>query len=345
MERCLQLASNGLGFTYPNPLVGSVVVHNNTIIGEGWHRKAGGPHAEVHAINAVADKSLLSESTIYVNLEPCSHHGRTPPCADLIIEYGIKKVVIGTKDPNPTVSGKGIAKLEEVGIEVIVGVLIEQCNWLNRRFFNTQNKKRPYVILKWAQSQDGFLSPEERSEKRPYWITSEPAQQWTHRLRAQEQAILVGTKTAIDDNPSLNTRHWEGKNPLRVVLDRNLSLSDELALFDRSTPTLVISEHTAVDTENLWHAHASFKENLPKKILEILYQKDIQSVIVEGGGQTLQSFIDAGLWDEAFVLQGPTEFHSGLAAPIIDGQELASYKLGPDLITHLKPLANAGITV
>lgn len=345
MERCLQLAANGLGTTYPNPLVGAVVVHEQTIIGEGWHRKAGEPHAEVHAIGSVADKSLLKEATIYVNLEPCSHHGRTPPCANLIVESGIPKVVVGSLDPNPQVSGRGIAILKEAGIEVKTGVLLDKCNWLNRRFFTNQKKNRPYVVLKWAQSLDGFISPSHRTERAPVWITSKRARQWSHRLRTQEQAILVGSNTAKEDNPSLTARDWSGTNPLRVVLDRNLSLDRDLELLSGEVPTMIVSQREGKARANIDLARADFDKDLPRQILQILYDQKIQSVIIEGGAQTLQAYIDAGLWDEAYVLQGAGAFEQGLAAPKLQGIELSTESLGPDQITHYKPTTDAGITI
>lgn len=345
MERCLELAANGLGTTYPNPLVGAVVSHKDIIIGEGWHRAAGEPHAEVHAIGSVADKGLLKEATIYVNLEPCSHHGKTPPCADLIIDSGIKHVVVGSLDPNPQVSGSGIARLKEAGIKVKTGVLLDRCNWLNRRFFTNHVKKRPYVVLKWAESQDGFISPVQRTDQAPVWITSKRARQWAHRLRTQEQAILVGSNTARADNPSLTARDWSGNNPLRIVLDRNLTLDPHLKLLDGRVPTMVISQQTGKSKANMDLARADFDKDLPSQLLEILYNQKIQSVIIEGGAQTLQAYIDAKLWDEAYILQGPVIFNEGLEAPRLDGIELGTEYYGPDLITHYMAKADAGITI
>ena len=220
IKRCIELAKNGLGATYPNPLVGSVIVYKNKIIGEGWHQKAGAPHAEVNAINSVKDESLLNKSTIYVSLEPCSHFGKTPPCSDLIIAKGIKKVIIGTVDPFAEVAGRGIKKLMEAGCEVQVGILEKECQDLNKRFFTFHQKKRPYIILKWAQTTDGFIAPKVQEKREPVWITNQYSKQLVHKWRSEEQAILVGTNTAIADNPKLNTRLWNGKNPVRVVIDK-----------------------------------------------------------------------------------------------------------------------------
>ena len=233
MLRCLQLAKNGLGSTYPNPMVGSVIVYEDRIIGEGWHQQAGQPHAEVNAVNSVNDQSLLDKATIYVSLEPCSHFGKTPPCSDLIIAKGIKKVVIGTVDPFAEVAGRGIKKLIDAGCEVLVGVLEQECQQLNKRFFTFHQKKRPYIILKWAESLDGFIAPEakSRSSREPVWITNSYSKQLVHKWRAEEQSILVGTKTVEADNPSLTTRDWSGKSPTRIVLDRELKISEESCCF------------------------------------------------------------------------------------------------------------------
>src|SRR5690554_546144 len=236
MSRCIQLAKNGLGATYPNPLVGSVIVHKDRIIGEGWHQMAGQPHAEVNALKSVADQELLKEATIYVNLEPCSHYGKTPPCSDLIIIKGIKRVVIGSSDPNPEVAGRGIKKLRDADCEVILGVRKEECDDLNKRFFTFHNKKRPYIFLKWAQTPDGFIAPEKktRTTTNPVWITNEYSRQLVHKMRSEEMAILVGTNTVMEDNPSLTVREWAGKNPIRVVIDRTLKLPPNAAVFDGS---------------------------------------------------------------------------------------------------------------
>ena len=317
MARCLQLAKNGLGTTYPNPMVGAVIVHNEKIIGEGWHQKAGEPHAEVHAINRVHAKELLKESTIYVSLEPCSHFGKTPPCSDLIIASGIKKVIIGSVDPFAAVAGRGIKKLLDAGCEVVVGVLEEACKTLNKRFFTFHNQKRPYVLLKWAESNDGFIAPnpEDRKNRGPVWITTPASRQVVHKWRAEEMAILTGTNTVEADNPALTTRDWAGPSPTRIILDRKLRLAKSSAVFDGKRPTLVITESEAEDAHNLKYAKADFKKDLPRQILDILYAEGVQSVIIEGGAKTLASFIEAGLWDEARIFKGSVNFIRGVAAP------------------------------
>ncbi len=320
MNRCIQLALNGLGRTYPNPLVGSVIVHKGKIIAEGWHRKAGEPHAEVNAINAVKDKSLLPESTIYVNLEPCSHWGRTPPCADLIVRKKIKNVVIGGIDYNSAVFGKGIEHLKNNGCRVTVGILEKECAELNKRFFTFHQKKRPYVILKWAETGDGFISPKTQKEKKPVWISNQYSLQQVHQLRSEEQSILIGTRTALMDNPKLNTREFFGKNPLRLLIDKELKVNTDFYLFDKKNKTLVFN-HLKEETihKNLIYRKLDFGKNVPEQILQYLYDHEIQSLIVEGGAQTLQSFIDKGLWDEVMIFTGDVSFGNGLRAPQFDG--------------------------
>ncbi|AWG27203.1 bifunctional diaminohydroxyphosphoribosylaminopyrimidine deaminase/5-amino-6-(5-phosphoribosylamino)uracil reductase RibD [Flavobacterium kingsejongi] len=330
LDRCIALAKNGLGTTYPNPLVGSVIVYNDTIIGEGWHRKAGEPHAEVNAINSVKDKKLLSKSTIYVSLEPCSHFGKTPPCCDLIIQHHIPNVVIGTIDPFAQVSGNGIKKLIASGRNVTVGILEDAANALNKRFFTFHEQQRPYIILKWAESQDGFISPhhpaegetrhtQDLTDKKPVWITNVYSRQLVHKWRSEEQAILVGTKTVLDDNPKLNVRDWAGKNPVRVVIDRKKIVSSTAFVLDKSTKTIVITSDSLVsDHENLCYETIDFTQNQAKQIAAILYRHEIQSVIIEGGRRTLQSFIDAGIWDEARVFKGNLFLGEGTKAPTLN---------------------------
>lgn len=333
MQRCVQLAQNGLGTTYPNPLVGSVLVYEGKIIGEGWHQKAGGPHAEVVAINAVKNKSLLAKATLYVSLEPCSHFGKTPPCSNLIIEKQIPKVVIGTVDPNLQVAGKGIEKLQKAGIEVTLGILQKECNELNKRFFTFHQKKRPYILLKWAQSQDGFLAPmnEQRTENQPFWISNSYSKQRVHKWRTEEQAILVGTQTVLDDNPQLNSREWWGNNPLRVALDRTHKIPAQAHLLDKQIPTLIVTEKDSTrEYENLNYEKIPFDENLAESICNVLYQKGIQSVIVEGGAQTLNTFIAKGLWDEARIITGSQTFGNGITAPKVSGIYLSKTKLESD---------------
>ena len=321
IKRCIQLAKNGLGTTYPNPMVGSVIVLNDKIIGEGWHQKAGEPHAEVHAINSVKNKSLLKKATIYVSLEPCSHYGKTPPCANLIVESGIKKVVIGIIDSNSKVSGRGVKHLLENGCDVAVGILEQECFNLNKRFFTYHKYKRPFIILKWAETADGFIDKlrTENSENSPNWISNSYSQQLVHKMRAEEQAILVGTNTALNDNPSLTVRNWAGENPIRIVLDRDSKIPTNYNLLDDESKTIVFSEvkNSADSFENVIFEQIDFSKNVPEQICEVLYKYEIQSVIIEGGKQTLQSFIDANFWMEGFVMLGDIELKNGKKAPEI----------------------------
>ncbi|KXN97918.1 riboflavin biosynthesis protein RibD [Aequorivita aquimaris] len=338
MLRCIQLAKNGLGTTYPNPLVGSVIVHNDRIIGEGWHYRAGQPHAEVNAIVSVSEANLLKEATIYVSLEPCSHFGKTPPCADLIIESGIKKVVVGSLDPNPKVAGRGIKRLMEAGCEVIVGVLHTECDILNKRFFTFHQKKRPYIFLKWAKTADGFIAPkdETRDETKPVWITNEFSRQIVHKMRAEEQAILVGTRTVLHDNPSLTVREWAGENPTRIVIDRNLKIPENFSVFDSSSKTIVFNETESKTSKNIDFESIDFSEEIPQQICAALFRRDIQSVIIEGGAKTLQTFINANLWDEAFVFQGKNRFDEGIEAPVFKGVHVSEEKIKDDTLRIFK---------
>ena len=311
------MAKNGLGTTYPNPIVGSVVVYNNKIIGEGWHKKAGEPHAEVLAIKSVKDKSLLKSATIYVSLEPCSHVGKTPPCANLIVESGIKNVVIGVIDANDKVSGRGVEHLKNNNCNVIVGVLEKECLELNKRFFTFHTKKRPYIILKWAETKDGFIDKLRGSnaENSPNWISSKFSQQLVHKLRSEEQAILVGTNTAINDNPKLNVRSFLGNNPTRIVLDKTLKIPSSYHLFDESVNTIFLTEKKVKQHNKVQFEVIDFSASIPKQVCEMLYKHNLQSVIIEGGAQTLQSFIDENLLDEAYVFIGDVLFKEGLKAP------------------------------
>ena len=331
IRRCIELAKNGLGTTYPNPMVGSVIVYNDKIIGEGWHKKAGEPHAEVNAINSVKDKSLLNKATIYVSLEPCSHFGKTPPCCDLIIKNKIPNVVIGTVDPNEKVAGNGIKKLLEAGTHVTVGILEAECNKLNKRFFTFHEKKRPYIILKWAESQDGFIAPLEKLEKKPVWITNRYSRQLVHKWRSEEQAILVGTQTVIDDNPKLDVRDWTGNNPIRVVLDQNNRASNDSQIFDGQTKTIVFSKlKSPFEKENIIFEVIDFERNIATQIVQKLYQHQIQSVIIEGGRQTLQTFIDSNLWDEARIFIGNIKIKEGIKAPTLVKKSFEKLSIGND---------------
>jgi len=306
MRRCIQLAQCGEAGAAPNPMVGAVVVCDGRIIGEGFHRRCGGPHAEVNAIGSVKEKHLLSRSTIYVSLEPCSHYGKTPPCTELIIRNKIPRVVVGCTDPFAKVNGQGIKQLQEAGCEVVVGVLEKECQELNRRFFTFHKEHRPWVTLKWAQSKDGFIDRPRKAEEEPTHFSNILTQTLVHRLRARNQAILVGTKTAILDNPTLTTRLWSGPNPLRLTIDRHNILPPTLHMKDESTPTVI-------------YTHESLRE-----ILDDLYNRGIQSLLVEGGAKLLQSFIDEGLWDEARIETAPFCLNEGIAAPTLQDEHLLS---------------------
>lgn len=335
MMRCIQLAKNGLGTTYPNPLVGCIIVHNDKIIGEGWHRKAGKAHAEVHAIQSVKNKALLLKSTLYVNLEPCNHTGQTPPCSDLIVAMKIPIVVIGSMDPNPKVAGTGIQKLKAAGCEVIENILQEDCNHLNKRFFTFHKLNRPYILLKWAQSIDGYIAPEQTNGG-PFWISNEYSVQIVHKMRTQEQAILVGRNTAAVDNPKLTARNWFGANPMRMVTDRNTSLPADNALFDGSVPTLVFSEKKGENKKNLSYESIDFSKEISTQIVEKLFTLNIQSLIVEGGAKILQTFINSNLWDEAYVFEGNMTIHRGVKAPSLTEGVLIHGKDNGDQLFHFK---------
>jgi diaminohydroxyphosphoribosylaminopyrimidine deaminase / 5-amino-6-(5-phosphoribosylamino)uracil reductase len=311
MQRALELAVNGRGTVSPNPMVGCVIVHDDKIIGEGWHAKYGKAHAEVNAINSVKDASVLPKSTCYVTLEPCAHHGRTAPCADLLVDKKIKKVVIGCQDTNPQVGGKGIKKLREAGIDVEVGILEQDCRNLNVRFFTAIEKNRPFVILKWAQTKDGFIARENFDSK---WISNEASRTLVHQWRSEEDAILVGFNTAKYDDPSLNVRDWEGKNPLRIVIDKSLDLEKGLKLFDRSIPTIVYNLEEDSNEDNLEYVKVA-EENFVENLLKDLKDRGVGSLIVEGGASVLNSFISNDLWDEARVFSNSTTFENGIKAP------------------------------
>lgn len=317
IRRALQLAAMAEGSTTPNPMVGAVVVHNGIIIGEGYHLRAGTPHAEVHAINSVKDHSLLPDSTIYVSLEPCSHHGRTPPCTDLIISSGIRRVVIGTTDSNPEVSGKGIARLKQAGIEVTTGVMEEECRLLNRRFFTLHEKKRPYVILKWARSADGFIDllrkPGDAIE--PNWITGHAERVLVHRWRATEDAILAGGGTIRADNPSLTVRYWSGKNPVRIIISRSASLNPQSAVFNGEAETILFTCNEEAHFNGAGTIILSPTEHYIEEVLNHLYKMGVQSLFVEGGAIIIRGFLEAGLWDEARRFTGTARFGAGVPDP------------------------------
>ena len=340
MQRCLQLARNGLGNMYPNPLVGSVIVYDGKIIGEGYHRKAGEPHAEVNAVNSVKNKALLKKSTLYVNLEPCAHQGRTPACSKMIVDLQIPRVLVGCRDSFEKVDGKGIDMMQKAGIDVSVGVLEKESRELNKRFFTFHEKKRPYIILKWAQTRDGFIDFDRNPETpiQPNWITDEYARISVHKMRSEEQSILVGTDTAGKDNPSLNVRDWSGKNPLRIVFDRNLRLPKNLSLFDGTIPTLVLTEKEKTDEKNLQFLTLTFDKTLLQKLFLHLYNAEIQSIIVEGGTKTINHFLESNLWDEAKVYIGNTFFYKGIEAPKIAIEPVKEEKISDSkLITYRNP--------
>jgi diaminohydroxyphosphoribosylaminopyrimidine deaminase/5-amino-6-(5-phosphoribosylamino)uracil reductase len=321
MNRCIELAKQALGYVAPNPMVGAVVVYKDNIIGEGFHRIFGSHHAEAAAIESVRNKSLLKSSELYVNLEPCSHQGKTPPCAELIVKHKIPKVIIGTPDPNPLVAGKGIHLLKKNGVKVITGINEELCIELNRRFFMYHLHNRPYVILKWAQTRDGFIDLIRKPERpvEPNWITNELSRVLVHKWRSEEQAIMIGTNTVKFDDPILSTREWHGNNPLRIILDRNLSLTKNFKIFKSDIKTLIINEKTSFQDNNFEFIRLKFNGRLIHKIMHELFTRSIQSVIIEGGKLLLESFINANLWDEARIFTGNRDFHKGIQAPVLRG--------------------------
>ncbi|MBA3899881.1 MAG: bifunctional diaminohydroxyphosphoribosylaminopyrimidine deaminase/5-amino-6-(5-phosphoribosylamino)uracil reductase RibD [Bacteroidetes bacterium] len=333
MRRCLELAANGKGMVEPNPMVGCVIVHSGKIIGEGWHQKFGENHAEVNAINSVKDKSLIAGSKAYVSLEPCAHFGKTPPCSNLLIEHQIAEVFIGCVDTFSKVSGKGIEKLKAAGIKVSTGILENEARELNKRFFTFHEKQRPYIILKYAQTADGFID-KLRAEGAPKGlqnkISGDLSRMLSHKWRSEEASILVGTNTALNDNPKLNVRDWHGKQPVRLVIDKKLRLPGTLHLFDKSIPTIVFTTIAKESQPNLEFKSVDFNA-LPESICKELFKQNIQSVIIEGGKKLLDSFIDANLWDEARVFVSPVFWQQGLKAPEIKAFRLiASDKIGAD---------------
>ncbi|MBJ2175331.1 bifunctional diaminohydroxyphosphoribosylaminopyrimidine deaminase/5-amino-6-(5-phosphoribosylamino)uracil reductase RibD [Aureibaculum sp. A20] len=338
IKRCLELAKNGLGLTRPNPMVGCVIICDDAIIGEGFTSPYGGNHAEVNAINSVVDKSKLQKSTLYVSLEPCNHFGKTPPCSDLIVKHKLQKVVVGCVDPFEAVAGKGIEKLRKSGCEVIVGILENECIALNHRFFTFHNKKRPFIVLKWAETSGGFIAPAKRVVKNePVWITNRYSRQLVHKWRAEEPAILVGTNTVLQDNPKLDVRDWAGENPLRLVLDKELRFPESCHVLDGGNKTVVFNEVENREEQSLVYRKIDFSENVPRQICDYLYQNEIQSVLVEGGAKTLQSFIDANLWDEARVFVGNSTFYEGVKAPYIKGVEISKKEIKFDSLKILVP--------
>ena len=341
MKRCLELASKGLPNAMPNPSVGAILVNNSKIIGEGYTSPYGGSHAEVNCINSVnkEDEHLISASTLYVSLEPCSHYGKTPPCADLIIKRNIKKVVIGCTDTFSEVAGKGIKRLKDKGIEVITNVLKTECRELNKRFFSFHEKNRPYIFLKWAQTKDGFIAPEKTKHDADRWITSYKSKQFVHQMRAYEMAILVGKKTVSMDNPSLTVREVPGKNPVRIVIDKNLELwneKDRYAVFNNEVETFILNRKQEFVSGLNEGILINFDENVIEQLCKVLYQKGIQSLIVEGGTNTLQSFIEVDLWDEAFIFEATKNFGNGVKAPrFLEKPDYETY-IGKDKLSIFK---------
>lgn len=348
MRRALELAQHGRGSVSPNPMVGCVIVHDGgnpdaawqavptgRILGEGWHRHYGGPHAEVNAIRAVspADEALLPHSTAYVTLEPCSHFGKTPPCADLLIAKKIGRVICCNNDPNPLVAGQGFDKLRAVGVEVITNILAEEGRVLNARFFTFFEQKRPYIVLKWAETADGFVGGVGAT---PVAVSGPLARRLVHRWRSEEDAILVGTTTARNDNPRLNVRYWPGKSPVRIVLDRSLTLPPTLHLFDSSQPTRVY-HNSAVASPNQHSTISYVPADSLAEMLADLHQQRIQSVLVEGGAQTLSTFLDAGLWDEIRLFRSSDSLPSGVRAPQVRGQFIDQQQIGDDELLVFRP--------
>jgi diaminohydroxyphosphoribosylaminopyrimidine deaminase/5-amino-6-(5-phosphoribosylamino)uracil reductase len=302
-------------------MVGAVVVCDGKIIGEGYHVRSGSPHAEVNAIRAVPDESLLKRATLYVSLEPCSHFGKTPPCADLILEKKIPRIVVGCQDPFPEVAGRGVRKLLDAGCEVTTGVLERECRLLNKCFITYHTRRRPYITLKWAESADGYLDTL-RNGGTPVLLSTELTQMQVHKQRAETDAIMVGTRTACLDNPSLSVRHWYGKNPVRIVLDRNLSLdASSLHLFDGSAHTVVFTSLSRPSSGEVEYITLNYEEDILPPIMDILYEKQVQSLLVEGGSRLLQSFLDAGLWDEAFVEKSSQWLHAGIKSPEVSSRD------------------------
>lgn len=320
MRRALQLAGRAQGCTAPNPMVGAVVVHNGVIIGEGYHLRAGTPHAEVHALEAVRERSLLPYSTIYVSLEPCSHHGRTPPCTDLIIRSGIRRVVVGTTDTNPKVAGSGIARLMEAGIEVETGVAEVECRRINRRFFTWHEKQRPYVVLKWARSADGYIDLARKAGEtpEPNWITGTAERILVHRWRAAEDAILAGGGTVRADNPSLDVRLWKGKNPIRVIVSRSGAMDQASKVFDGTVDTVLFTCNDKVSLPGIRIVKLAGNQYFIEDVLNALHGMGVQSLFVEGGAFIIRHFIETGMWDEARRFTGRMSFGGGVPDPFPD---------------------------
>ena len=333
MRRCIQLARLGHGFVAPNPMVGAVLLYGGKIIGEGWHREFGQHHAEINALHEIKDKEILSSSILYVNLEPCSHQGKTPPCADEIIRQGIKKVVIGMTDPNPEVNGKGIQKLKNAGVEVVVNVELKECQLLNKRFITYYEKQRPYLILKWAQSADGYIGRKNEQIQ----ISNDLSGILTHQWRSQESAIMVGTNTIRTDNPQLNIRHWFGKKPLRITIDKRKYISRDLHILDDKQSTLIYTYLESEKNQKLEYEKLNTEENVLKQIMQSIYQRQVQSVLIEGGAYLLNEFLTASLWDEVRIFNSPMILNSGIKAPVPSFSSFSEEFLGDNrLVCYLR---------
>lgn len=333
----MELAMRGRGYVSPNPMVGCVIVHGDKIIGEGWHEKYGEAHAEVNAVNAISDKDILKESTVFVNLEPCSHVGKTPPCADMLTALSVKRVVVANLDSNPLVAGEGIKKLRASGIEVITGILEKEGRQLNRRFFTSMEYRRPYIILKWAETADGFIARENYESK---WISNDFSRQLVHKWRSEEDAVLVGTRTALHDNPTLNVRNWTGRNPVRIVVDRFLRLSDKLHVFDSEQKTICYNVLKHEEHKNLSLVRLD-EEDFINNVIKDLHKQKIQSVIIEGGAQMLRAFMELNIWDEARVFVSHNSFGRGIAAPVIEGNLVSEEFVGNDILKIYNPIQHA----
>lgn len=337
MKRCLELAESGNGQVSPNPLVGCVIVSGGRIIGEGYHKKYGQAHAEVNAVNAVLEKygeeapALLKQATVYVSLEPCAHFGKTPPCADLLIRHQVKKVVIGNRDPFPDVDGKGMGKLMNAGVEVVSGILEEECSFVNRRFFTRIKQNRPFIILKWARTANGYFAPKNSVQQ---WISGPLAKRLVHKWRTEEDAVLIGKQTAIADNPQLSAREWPGRNPIRIMIDRNLEVATDASIYNDMAKTIVLNEQKTDVVNNIHYiAMEDMQYYLPQKIAYQLYLMDIQSIIIEGGANILNQFIAAGLWDEARVFNSSHSWNTGIFSPQINGLITAVTAVDNDQLT------------
>lgn len=343
MYRCLQLAEYGAGYVAPNPMVGAVLVVDDRIIGEGYHQRYGEPHAEPNAIRSVteSDKHLLKSATLYVNLEPCSHYGKTPPCADLIVKSGIPRVVIGTLDPNPRVAGRGVHILRNAGVEVEVGVLSDACYELNKRFFIFQERERPFILLKWAQTKDGFIDycRLDASEK-PLAISNRITSQLTHKMRSENQSILIATNTVLLDNPSLTVRNWSGRNPIRMAIDRRNTIPANYHILDGKVSTIIFTENGGESKSNVEYVMVDFESNVLENIIQEIYKRNIHSVLVEGGAMLLNSFINSGLWDEANVEISDQCIESGVPVPVVNLQPVSHDKYDGHEWLHYKNLTS-----